>query len=86
MIVYKSTDWWEVLRHLGSFGIIRLLFKRVLWVGLYATGVTAGAVHFNLLNFTVDKEFFSFLGIMLSLLLVFRTNTAYDRFYEGRRL
>ena len=43
-------------------------------------------MHFNLLNFTVDKEFFSFLGIMLSLLLVFRTNTAYDRFYEGRRL
>ena len=55
-------------------------------MGLYATAVTAGAVHFNLLNFTVDKEFFSFLSIMLSLLLVFRTNTAYDRFYEGRRL
>lgn len=86
MIVYKSTDWWEALRHLGSSGIIRLLLKRVLWVGLYATAITAGAVQFHLLDFTVDKEFFSFLGIMLSLLLVFRTNTAYDRFYEGRRL
>ena len=49
-IVYKSTDWWEALRHLGSSGIIRLLFKRVLWGGLYATAVTAGAVHFNLLD------------------------------------
>ncbi|MCC3151691.1 bestrophin family ion channel [Hymenobacter sp. BT770] len=86
MIVYKSTDWWEALRHLRSSGIIRLLLKRVLWVGLYATVVTAGAVQFNLLNFTVDKEFFTFLGIMLSLLLAFRTNSAYDRFYEGRRL
>ena len=50
MIVYKSTDWWEALRHLGSSGIIRLLFKRVLWVGLYAAAVTAGAVPTALLS------------------------------------
>ena len=86
MIVYKSTDWWEALRHLRSSGIIRLLLKRVLWVGIYATAVTAGALRFEHLKITVDREFFSFLGIMLSLLLAFRTNTAYDRFYEGRRL
>ncbi|MBF9222822.1 bestrophin family protein [Hymenobacter ruricola] len=86
MIVYKSTDWWEALRHLGSSKIIRSLFKRVLYVGLYATFVEAAAVEFEILKFTVDKEFFTFLGIMLSLLLAFRTNTAYDRFYEGRRL
>ncbi|MDB5235347.1 MAG: hypothetical protein JWR44_2340 [Hymenobacter sp.] len=86
MIVYKSTDWWEALRHLRSSNIIRLLLRRVLFVGLYATAVTAVTLRFDHLNFTVDKEFFSFLGIMLSLLLAFRTNTAYDRFYEGRRL
>lgn len=86
MIVYKSSDWWEALRHLRSSPIIRLLLKRVLWVGLYAAAVTAGALHFAPMNVAVDKEFFSFLGILLSLLLAFRTNTAYDRFYEGRRL
>ena len=86
MIVYKSTDWWEALRHLRSSGIIRLLLKRVLWVGLYAAVVTALVVKFDRFNLAVDKEFFSFLGILLSLLLAFRTNTAYDRFYEGRRL
>ncbi|GAA4026885.1 bestrophin family ion channel [Hymenobacter glaciei] len=86
MIVYKSSDWWEALRHLRSSGIIRLLLQRVLWVGLYATVVTALVTNFDRLNIAVDKEFFSFLGILLSLLLAFRTNTAYDRFYEGRRL
>ncbi|GAB3855802.1 bestrophin family ion channel [Hymenobacter terrigena] len=86
MIVYKSTDWWEALRHLRSSGIIRLLLKRVLFVGIYATIVTALVIRFERMNVAVDKEFFSFLGIMLSLLLAFRTNTAYDRFYEGRRL
>ena len=34
----------------------------------------------------ISREYFSFLGILLSLLLVFRTNTAYDRYYEGRRV
>ncbi|WP_188562473.1 bestrophin family protein [Hymenobacter frigidus] len=86
MIIYKSTDWWEALRHLRSSGVIRLLLKRVLLVGLYATAVTAFVIRFDRMNIQVDKEFFSFMGIMLSLLLVFRTNTAYDRFYEGRRL
>ena len=86
MIIYKSTDWWEALRHLRSSGIIRLLLKRVLLVGLYATAVTAAVIRFDQANIQVDKEFFSFMGIMLSLLLAFRTNTAYDRFYEGRRL
>jgi putative membrane protein len=86
MIVYKSTDWWEALRHLRSSGVIRLLLRRVLFVGLYATAITATEVLYAHIDLSVDKEFFSFLGIMLSLLLVFRTNTAYDRFYEGRRL
>ena len=86
MIVYKSTDWWEALRHLRSSGVIRLLLKRVLWVGLYAAVVTGLVVKFDRFNIAVDKEFFSLLGILLSLLLAFRTNTAYDRFYEGRRL
>jgi putative membrane protein len=86
MIIYKSADWWEALRHLKSSAIIRRLLVRVLWVGLYATVVTTADIYFAHTRITVDKDFFSFLGIMLSLLLVFRTNTAYDRFYEGRRL
>ena len=54
--------------------------------GHLRTIVTALVIRFERINIAVDKEFFSFLGILLSLLLAFRTNTAYDRFYEGRRL
>ena len=86
MIIYKSTDWWEALRHLSSSEVIRLLLKRVLFVGFYATVITAGANRFERLHTPIDREFFTFLGIMLSLLMAFRTNTAYDRFYEGRRV
>ena len=85
MIIYKSTDWWEALRHPRPSVVIRLLLKRVL-VGLYATAATAAVFRFDRVNIRIDKEFFSFMSIMLGLLLVFRTNTAYDRLYEGRRL
>ena len=86
MIICKSSDWREALRHPRPSGVIRLLLKRVLLVGLYAAAVTAAVIRFDRVNIQIDKEFFSFMSIMLSLPLVFRTNTAYDRLYEGRRL
>ena len=86
MIIYKSTDWWEALRHPRPSVVIRLLLKWVLLVGLYATAVAAAVIRFDRVNIQIDKAFFSFMGIMLGLLLVFRTNTAHDRLYEGRRL
>ncbi|HZN34057.1 MAG TPA: bestrophin family ion channel [Pirellulaceae bacterium] len=35
---------------------------------------------------TVRPEFHGFLGLILGTLLVFRTNTSYDRWWEGRKL
>src|SRR5687768_16060129 len=35
---------------------------------------------------TVGAEFHGFLGLILGTLLVFRTNTSYDRWWEGRKL
>jgi putative membrane protein len=51
----------------------------------YGTLVTLIDQHWIDLEVPIDGTFFSLLGILLSLLLVFRTNTAYDRFWEGRR-
>lgn len=54
-------------------------------IGLYClvvSGVdeyTEGAIHLN-------SNFHALIGLMLGLLLVFRTNTAYDRWWEGRKL
>lgn len=42
-------------------------------------------LHFDL-DFKPTTTVFSLLGIVLGLLLVFRTNTAYERWWEGRRL
>ena len=86
MIVYKSRDWWEAIRHFHTTQTIRTLLGRVLLVGAYVTVVAVAEFQYLNFAFKVEREYFSFLGILLSLLLVFRTNTAYDRFYEGRIL
>ena len=54
-------------------------------VGLYGAAVTIIDLHVFEFRFHIDHTFFSLLGIMLSLLLVFRTNSSYDRFWEGRK-
>ncbi len=38
------------------------------------------------IDFKPGSTIFSLLGLVLGLLLVFRTNTAYDRWWEGRRM
>ena len=86
MIIYKSGDWLEALRHLHTSAVIRKLLKIVVLVGVYGTIVAVFELELLHLHVQVDGQYFSFLGIMLSLLLAFRTNTAYDRFYEGRRV
>jgi putative membrane protein len=86
MIVYKGGDWWQALRHFHTSAIIRQLLVRVGLVGVYNTFIAVWGLEFHHHLLNISREYFSFLGILLSLLLVFRTNTAYDRYYEGRRV
>ncbi|KAJ3278490.1 hypothetical protein HK104_002291, partial [Borealophlyctis nickersoniae] len=49
-----------------------------LWTILYLVA--------NVTNFAIPTHLITILGVVMGLLLVFRTNTAYDRFWEGRRI
>jgi putative membrane protein len=86
MITYKKNDWFLAIWHFHTGPTALSLFKRLSWVAIYVTGITfveLWLVDLRLKN--TPTEFLSAMGILLSLLLLFRTNTAYDRFYEGRR-
>ncbi|MCX6216156.1 bestrophin family ion channel [Spirosoma sp.] len=85
MVIYNAKDWLGALRHFHTSYVIRVLLRRVLLVGAYGALVTFIDQHKVNIDLPIDGTFFSLLGILLSLLLVFRTNTAYDRFWEGRR-
>lgn len=85
MIVYKSKDWLPAIWHFHTGPTAKGLIKRVLLVGFYVTVITVAELNYVDLRIKdTPSSFLQAMGILLSLLLIFRTNTAYDRFYEGR--
>lgn len=88
MIKYNTKIW---LFHIFSFhksDTLRILAIEMLIIGAFTAGLTwvehkfLGGT-FGLLRDTSMVH--GIIGFVLSLLLVFRTNTAYDRWWEGRK-
>ncbi len=86
MIGYNPKDWWKLIFAFHRSDTFRFLLPGIAGVAAY-TGVVAyienDVFHASFKNTTVVH---SLVGFVLSMLLVFRTNTAYDRWWEGRRL
>lgn len=64
-----------------------MLWKELIYIGLLSSLITFLEIHFfpkaeGLKNLIAV---YSLLGFVISLLLVFRTNTAYDRWWDGRK-
>jgi len=85
MITYDPKNWIRILLDFPRSPVFRTLFLDVVGAGAYAALVVwaEGAAGIAV---PLGPSFLSILGIILGLLLVFRTNTAYDRWWEGRRL
>jgi putative membrane protein len=90
MINYNPKDWSTFIFHIHKSDTFRKLWPLMLGVAVFS-----GLVAFLELNFfQLSKSSYvtnigmmhSLLGFVLSMLLVFRTNTAYDRWWEGRKL
>ena len=85
MINYDPKRWWLVLLSFPRSPIFTTLLLDVIAVGAYAGLVVWVQNRFGFAA-PLGPQILSLLGIILGLLLVFRTNTAYDRWWEGRRL
>ncbi|NLR93295.1 MULTISPECIES: bestrophin family protein [Flammeovirga] len=87
MIIYKANDnWFGDIKHLAKSWTMVRVMRTVLFFGVYTTIVWL--LHLNFFpekDQSVINSAFSFLGVVLSILLVFRTNSAYDRWWEGRK-
>jgi putative membrane protein len=66
--------------------VFRTLFIDVVLAGAWAAFVVYAEADRQWFEVELGPAFLSILGIILGLLLVFRTNTAYDRWWEGRKL
>jgi len=86
MIAYDSKKWFRVLFAFPRSPVFRTLFLDVLIAGAWAAFVVYAEADRQWFEVELGPAFLSILGIILGLLLVFRTNTAYDRWWEGRKL
>jgi ion channel-forming bestrophin family protein len=89
MVKYNPKTWFNLIFHSYSKQVLRTLLPALGFVTAFTTVVCIAVLHLLHLD---PKEFpgsttvHSLLGIVLGLFLVFRTNSAYDRWWEGRRL
>lgn len=90
MISYNTKDWFTFIFRFHKADTFRTLFPIMIAIGFYAALIGYLEVEYWKLaddsyvkNITIMH---GMLGFVISLLLVFRTNTAYDRWWEGRKL
>ena len=87
MIRYNPKTWFKHLITFNHSDTILKLWKELIAIGLLALGIAYLEVKFidNTAPLKSLMQVYSLVGFVLSLLLVFRTNTAYDRWWEGRK-
>ena len=90
MISYNTKDWFTFIFRFHKADTFRTLFPIMIAIGIYSALIGYAEVEIwkigeksYLKNITIMH---GMLGFVISLLLVFRTNTAYDRWWEGRKL
>lgn len=90
MISYNPKDWYHGIIMVGKADTLRKLIVPILIVSLYSAIVVY--IDLNVLSVLEQEKaskisvMHNLLGFVISLLLVFRTNTAYERWWEGRKL
>lgn len=85
MVSYNPKSWFTIIFQLHKYDTFRQLLSTM---GVLAVLTAIFCyVEIELLNmeFTSTMAVHSLIGFVISLLLVFRTNTAYDRWWEGRK-
>lgn len=87
MIKYNPKSWLALIFHLTKSDTLSILWKELIFIFIFTMGIAFFEIHFFSDAVVLEKLFsvYSILGFVLSLLLVFRTNTAYDRWWEGRK-
>lgn len=86
MIQYNPKSWFSLIFDVYSRYVIRTLFPMMLFTAVLTSFLCFFLIEILQITIEDTKAFHSILGVILGLFLVFRTNTAYDRWWEGRKL
>jgi ion channel-forming bestrophin family protein len=89
MVRYNPKQWLTLIVHNYSRQVMKTLTPVMIVMLIYTTAccfVMLDVLKLHEDEFQPTVAMSSLLGVVLGLFLVFRTNTAYDRWWEGRRL
>lgn len=89
MVNYNPKVWFSLVFHAYSRAVMRTLTPALIFIAFYTGGVCyvlLDVMRFHESDFHTTISMHSLLGIVLGLFLVFRTNSSYDRWWEGRKL
>ena len=90
MISYNTKDWFTFIFRFHKADTFRTLLPLMAGIGIYSALVTLFETEVISINAESHVKnitiMHGMLGFVISLLLVFRTNTAYDRWWEGRKV
>jgi len=89
MISYNPKDWFTFIFRFHKADTFRKLLPLIILIGVYSALIAYLELEYwhlpddsRVKNISIMH---GMLGFVISLLLVFRTNTAYDRWWEGRK-
>lgn len=87
MINYNPKNWIKLIFAFHKSDTLRMLWKEMLYIFFLTLAIDYIVMRYfpNARQFDNLLTVYSIIGFVISLLLVFRTNTAYDRWWEGRR-
>lgn len=87
MIKYNPKSWFKPIFKITRSDTIFILWWELLLLAALTGGIAWIKITYYPESHMVDSLIgvYSLVGFVLSLLLVFRTNTAYDRWWEGRK-
>jgi ion channel-forming bestrophin family protein len=86
MVTYNPKDWFKLIFRFHKSDTIRILFPAMVLLGIVTAGACYAEKKYIQTPIPSLTIFHQISGFIISLVLVFRINTAYDRWWEGRKL
>lgn len=86
MITYDPKEWFKLIVQFHKSDTFRILSPTMMLLGLVTAGVCYVEKKYISVEIPALTIFHQIAGFVISMVLVFRINTAYDRWWEGRKL
>ena len=85
MVDYNPKSWFSLIFKIHKYGTVSKLLPTMIVLAILTFGYCYLEIEVLDNKYQHTMAFHSLVGFVISLLLVFRTNTAYDRWWEGRK-